>query len=74
VQVVDTKVKTIALDKLVTRLDKDVNNMSQNKFMLSFHADDHEIVVFPDGRAIIKDTIDKPQAKELYNKYVREMI
>jgi len=42
--------------------------------MLSFHADDHEIVVFPDGRAIIKNTIDESQAKELYNKYVREMI
>jgi len=74
VQVLDTRVKAIALDKLATRLDKDVINISQNKFMLSFHADDHEIVVFPDGRAIIKDTIDESQAEELYNKYVREMI
>ena len=74
VQVVDTRVKAIALDKLATRLDKDVVNISQNNFMLSFQTDDHEIVVFPDGRAIIKNTIDESQAKELYNKYVREMI
>ncbi len=74
VQVVDTKVKAIALDRLAKQLDKDVVSISQNEFMLSFQVDGHEIVVFPDGRAIVKNTIDESQAKELYNKYVREMI
>ncbi len=74
VQVVDTNVPAIALDKLATRLKKDISNISQHNFMLTFHANDHEITVFPDGRAIIKNTIDESQAKELYNKYVRELI
>ena len=74
VQVVNTKVKAIALNKLATQLEKDVSNLSLNDFMLSFQADDHEIIVFPDGRAIIKDTVDESQAKELYNKYVKTKI
>ncbi len=74
VQVVNTKVKAIALDKLATRLERDVSNIRQNNFMLSFHADDHEIIVFPDGRAIIKNTTDESLAKLLYNKYVRELM
>lgn len=74
VQVVNTKVKAIALDKLAKRLEKDVSDINQKNFMLSFRADDHEFIVFPDGRAIIKNTIDESQAKELYNKYVKELI
>jgi len=74
VQVLDTRVEAIDLDKLAARLGKNVINISQNNFMLSFHAGDHEIVAFPDGRAIIKNTIDELQAKALYNKYVREML
>ena len=38
--------------------------------MLRFSVDDKEIIVFPDGRAIIKNTIDESLAKELYVKYV----
>ncbi len=73
VQVVDTRVKAIVLDKLAARL-KDLDNINQNEYMLNFRVDDREIVVFADGRAIIKNTIDESEAKELYNKYVREMI
>ena len=69
VQVVNTKVKAIALDKLVARL-KGVSNVRQNEYMLRFDVDDYEIIVFPDGRAIIKNTIDEPQAKRLYSRYV----
>ena len=29
-----------------------------------------EIIVFPDGRAIIKNTVDESAAKELYARYV----
>ena len=69
VQVVNTKVSEIALDELAARL-QNVGHITQNEFMLSFTADDHEIVVFRDGRAIIKNTIDESLAKELYNKYI----
>ena len=69
VQVVNTKASEIALDELAARL-QNVGHINQNEFMLSFTADDHEIVVFRDGRAIIKNTIDESLAKELYNKYI----
>jgi adenylyltransferase/sulfurtransferase len=74
VQVINTGVKEIAIDKLATRLERYASNITRNNFMLSFQADDHEIIVFPDGRAIIKNTTDESQAKELYNKYVRELM
>jgi len=73
VQVINTTVTAISLDKLAARL-RNVDNVSQNEYMLRFAADDHEITVFPDGRAIINNTIDESQAEELYNKYVGELI
>jgi hypothetical protein len=38
--------------------------------MLHFSGDIYEIIVFPDGRAIVKNTIDESLAKELYIKYI----
>lgn len=72
VQVVNTDISEIALDELATRLQQ-TGNITQNEFMLSFVADDKEIVVFPDGRAIVKNTIDESLAKELYTKYIEGM-
>jgi len=69
VQVVNTEVVELALDKLATRLEKK-GDVSYNEFMLRFNIDDHEIIAFPDGRAIIKNTIDESLAKELYIKYI----
>ena len=73
VQVVNTNVSEIALDELAARL-KNVGQITQNEFMLSFIADDHEIFVFRDGRAIIKNTADELSAKELYTKYIGNLI
>jgi len=69
VQVVNTEVTEIDLDKLAERL-RGVDDVSHNEFMLRFNVDDEEIIVFPDGRAIIKNTIDESFARELYIKYV----
>jgi molybdopterin/thiamine biosynthesis adenylyltransferase len=69
VQVVNTKVTRIALDKLAAKL-KSAGKVSYNEFGLHFSVDGKEIIVFPDGRAIIKNTIDESLAKELYAQYV----
>jgi adenylyltransferase/sulfurtransferase len=69
VQIVNAKAGCIALDKLARQLGK-FGAVTSNEYMLRFTADDHEIVVFPDGRAIVKDTIDQTLAMELYDKYV----
>ena len=74
VQVVNTKVSKIALDKLAARLRlQKVSDVSQNEFMVSFTADDNEIFVFQDGRAIIKNTTDESLAKELYTRYIGKL-
>lgn len=72
VQVVNTEVTKIALEEFAAQL-KNVDSVSYNEFMLSFNVDDIDIVVFPDGRAIIKNTIDESAARELYDKYVAGM-
>ena len=71
-QVVNTEVTKIDLDELARRLGS-VGDVTHNEFLLHFSADGKEIIVFPDGRAIIKDTIDESLAKELYVKYVGDL-
>jgi adenylyltransferase/sulfurtransferase len=72
VQVVNTEVTEIALDKLAARL-RSVGNVNYNEFMLRFNSDGKEIIVFPDGRAIVNNIVDEAEAKELYFKYVGEL-
>ena len=69
VQVVNTKVTQIALDELAAKL-KGAGDVSQNEFRLRFSINGKEMIVFPDGRAIINNTVDESVARELYAKYV----
>ncbi len=69
VQVVNTEMTEIDLDELAKRL-RSMGDISHNEFMLHFSVDDKEIIVFPDGRTIIKNIIDESLAKELYVKYI----
>jgi len=36
-----------------------------------FRADNHDMVVFPDGRAMVFDTSDPNAALSLYEKYIK---
>ncbi len=69
VQVLNTKVSKINLEQLAARLRR-AGDVSYNEFMLCLTIGNRDIIVFPDGRAIIKNTIDESLAKELYSKYV----
>jgi len=69
VQVVNTRVGTICLEELAARL-KPVADVSYNEFMLHFKVDNHEMFVFPDGRAILRNTTDESLARGLYAKYI----
>ncbi len=73
VQVVNAKVKAISLNKLAARL-KGLGDVTQTKHMLHFVVGEYEITVFPDGRAVIENTIDESVAKELYDTYVSKLI
>jgi len=73
VQVVNAKVKAISLNKLAARL-KGLGDVTQTKHMLHFVVGEYEITIFPDGRAVIENTIDESVAKELYDTYVRKLV
>jgi len=69
VQVSNPKVERLSFKELAAHL-KPVGEVSYNEFMLRFSADTHEMVIFPDGRAIVKNTTDDSLARGLYAKYI----
>lgn len=69
VQVLNPEAAEISLAKLAGRLNS-VGEVSYNEFMLRLKVDGREMVVFPDGRAIVKNTSDESLAKGLYAKYI----
>ena len=69
VQVLNPKLERLSLDKLAKQL-KPLGKVSHNKFMLHFTIDKYEIIVFPEGRAIVKNTAKESIARALYSKYI----
>ncbi len=69
VQVLNPEARGISLERLATRL-RSVGEVSYNEFMLRFGVDNYEMVIFPDERAIIKNTNDESLARGLYAKYI----
>lgn len=69
VQVLNPEAKLVSLDKLAAHLGP-LGEVKYNDFMLRFHVNGHEMVVFPDGRAIVKNTNDEALARGLYAKYI----
>ena len=47
-----------------------VTKVHDNGFLLTFRIDGCEITLFPDGRAVIKGTMDESTARGLYAKYI----
>jgi len=69
VQVLNPAVGEVSFDSLAAHL-KPLGEVSYNEFMLRFVVDSHEMVIFPDGRAIVKNTNDESLARGLYAKYI----
>ncbi|MFH1002982.1 MAG: ThiF family adenylyltransferase [Chloroflexota bacterium] len=69
VQVLNPKMKELPFKELAARL-KAVGEVSYNEFMLRLIADGQEMIIFPDGRAIVRNTTDLSLAKGLYAKYI----
>jgi len=69
VQVLNPKAERLSLGELAAHL-KPIGEVSYNEFMLRFTVNTHEMVIFPDARAIIKNTTDESLARGLYAKYV----
>ena len=69
VQVLNPNAREISLRTLAKHL-RPLGKVSYNEFMLRFAVDNQEMVIFPDGRAIVKNTNDESLARGLYAKYV----
>ncbi|MDD5701370.1 MAG: ThiF family adenylyltransferase [Dehalococcoidales bacterium] len=69
VQVLSSSPVNFSLAELATRLQP-LGEVKYNSFMLQFKTDSQEMMVFPDGRAIIKNTNDETFARGLYSKYI----
>jgi molybdopterin-synthase adenylyltransferase len=69
VQVLASGATQISLGELANRLEP-LGEVDYGQFMLNFKTDGQEMVVFPDGRAIVKNTHDEAYAKGLYAKYI----
>ena len=69
VQILNPAVKRISLQALAKQLEP-AGKVWFNEFMLHFSIDSATMVVFPDGRAIVKNTTNEAAARALYARYV----
>lgn len=69
VQINPPEARRISLESLRDSL-KGAGEVSFNGFLLSLKVDGRELIVFPDGRALVKGTSDVSEARGLYAKYV----
>lgn len=69
VQIVPPAEKKVDLKMLENRLKK-AGSVSFNGFLLSFKTEKHEIILFPNGRAIVRGTTDQAEARSLYARHI----
>ncbi|MCA9263088.1 MAG: ThiF family adenylyltransferase [Planctomycetales bacterium] len=59
----------VILDQLAEKL-RPLGEVTHNAFLLRFTKNDHQLTVFPDGRAVVGGTDDPAEAKSLYARYI----
>ncbi len=69
VQVTPPRSVELDFEALRQRLDP-VGRVSSSGLLLRFKADDGEMVIFPDGRAIVANTTDVARARTFYARYI----
>ena len=70
VQITPARPAEISLERLAQTLQGSGVTVSFNGFLLQAQIEGHELIIFPDGRVMIKGTTDEARARSLYNKYV----
>lgn len=69
VQVSQREPRNLDLSVLAARLEK-FGVVRRNDYLLRCRLGEHDLTIFPDGRAIIKGTHDPKVARSLYAKYI----
>ncbi len=72
VQVLDPAAPPLDLDRLAEKLKGTVEDLYRTPWFLGFTSGEQEVLVFPDARAIVKNTVDTEQARALYDRFVRK--
>jgi molybdopterin-synthase adenylyltransferase len=63
------RMRPLDLSALAAQLEG-IGTVRSNEFALRFQTGNHELTIFPDGRAIVKGTTDVGLARSLYARYV----
>lgn len=69
IQITPQKEMGVSLEYLKRKLER-LGDASYLGFLLKFRVNKYELIIFPDGRAFIKGTINEEIAKTLYAKYI----
>ena len=69
IQVTPSKAANVDFHAMAERL-KRIGSVNYSNYSLIFSDDKYEIMVFQDGRAIIKNAIDGNNAKSIYTEYI----
>jgi adenylyltransferase/sulfurtransferase len=69
VQIVPSQPSPVDFQDLAKRL-QGAGRTRSNPYLMLLEVEDHEITLFPDGRAIVKGTDDPAVARSLYARYV----
>ncbi len=69
VQITPPRDAALSLERLCESLASS-GKVSFNGYLLRFLVKDYEMILFPDGRAIVKGTAQESEARNLYSKYL----
>jgi len=69
VQISPERELAVPIEKMAEKLRK-IGEVSYAGYLLKFKKEEYELVIFPDGRVMVKGTEDISLAKSLYAKYV----
>lgn len=47
-----------------------LGEVKDNGYFISFKVDEYELIIFPEGRTLIKGTTDESVARTLFAKYI----
>lgn len=69
VQVTPPRTLKVDMDALCRRLEQ-AGSVTKSGLLLCFEAPEGQMILFPDGRALVMDNTDKVRARNLYARYI----
>ncbi|OAT82515.1 thiamine biosynthesis protein MoeB [Bacillus sp. MKU004] len=70
VQIRPSKMVDVDLEQMASQLQRHMDRVDRNQYLLACQTGKHRIVLFRDGRTLIHGTKDITEAKSLYHRYL----